>query len=128
MTFEVSPFNLTEIGADGSRRVLPWRQPLVLRNRPSRRCVDRITSYNVCYTKLLRPICRDPVAARLRTHYHHTVRAVPGNDILTLRRITADDRAESVQDPDPVTCDLVRGARRRRADPVALNHVRNNFV
>jgi len=40
MTFEVSPFNLTEIGADGSRRVLPWRQPLVLRNRPSRRCVE----------------------------------------------------------------------------------------
>ena len=37
---EVSPFNLTEINERGARRVLRWGQPLVLRDRPWRRCIQ----------------------------------------------------------------------------------------
>jgi hypothetical protein len=38
-TFEVSPFGLSELGAEGSVRRIYWHAPLVLRNRPRlRRC------------------------------------------------------------------------------------------
>ena len=39
-SLEVSPFNLTEINHRGDRRALPWNQPLELRNRPRRGCVE----------------------------------------------------------------------------------------
>lgn len=39
-TFEVSPFNLTEIDRRGQRRVLTWSQPLSLKNRLWLRRID----------------------------------------------------------------------------------------
>ena len=39
-SYEISPFNLTEIRADGARRVLSWHQHLVLRDLPRNQRVE----------------------------------------------------------------------------------------